>query len=539
MATSSPLPSPLKKPRLSTSCPLTAPPEHIRRVLSIQSHVVHGYVGNRAAVFPLQLLGFEVDVINSVQFSCHTGYPKIAGNKLNGDDLRTLVDGLETNGVLQHQHLITGYIGTASFLREVIRLRQRLPPSCRYICDPVMGDNGKLYVAEECVDVYREEVVPHVTVLTPNQFEAELLTKLKISDLASAAAVCDALHERGPQTVVITTLDVDDATCGGKFIGMMLSEVGRHKWMLRVPYIPGGPFTGTGDLTASMLLAWTQFHPHEMVLALEKSGAVLQSVLRRTVQTDCAFEVGGKRVPPELRIIESKRAIETPTVGMRCHLVNPRKFQGVVFDMDGTLTLPFQLNIARLRERLSIENGVDVVTYLRKKHAGDEKALADAMKIVEEEEAKAFSPPALQPGVKDCISYLVARGVSVAILTRNCQASVTSFLQHAGLPSDSFHPVITRDAPMQNKPSPEAILHCCKVWGVEPASVLVVGDGLDDMKAGTAAGCSTVSMLRPSTDDLDEAAKVALKEAPIVEASEFHISDLKALERFFPLRHEK
>ena len=98
------------------------------RVLSIQSHVVHGYVGNKAAVFPLQLLGFDVDVINSVQFSNHTGYDqKWEGDVLNGGQLDSLLDGLERNDLLKNtQHLLTGYIGSESFLRSVIRVLNTL-----------------------------------------------------------------------------------------------------------------------------------------------------------------------------------------------------------------------------------------------------------------------------------------------------------------------------------------------------------------------------------------------------------------------------
>jgi len=94
------------------------------RVLSIQSHVVHGYVGNKAAVFPLQLLGFDVDVINSVQFSNHTGYQKSwEGDVLNGEQLGSLLDGLERNELLRNTgHLLTGYIGSESFLRVVIKV---------------------------------------------------------------------------------------------------------------------------------------------------------------------------------------------------------------------------------------------------------------------------------------------------------------------------------------------------------------------------------------------------------------------------------
>lgn len=94
-----------------------------RRVLSVQSHVVHGYVGNKSAVFPLQLLGFEVDAVNSVQFCCHTGYPKFGGQVLDGDALWSLVAGLEENGLVAggYSHLLTGYIGSATFLRTVLR----------------------------------------------------------------------------------------------------------------------------------------------------------------------------------------------------------------------------------------------------------------------------------------------------------------------------------------------------------------------------------------------------------------------------------
>ena len=95
-------------------------------VLSIQSHTVHGYVGNKSAVFPLQLLGFEVDPINSVHFTNHTGYPSFGGQILDGKELQSLVDGLKANGLLQqHTHLLTGYIGSESFLNAVLCVTHR------------------------------------------------------------------------------------------------------------------------------------------------------------------------------------------------------------------------------------------------------------------------------------------------------------------------------------------------------------------------------------------------------------------------------
>jgi len=299
------------------------------RVLSVQSHVVHGYVGNRSAVFPLQLLGFNVDVINSVQFSCHTGYGVPCGQKLGGEELRTLVDGLRVNGVLNHKYLLTGYIGAASFLREVIELRRSLGSTCTYLCDPVLGDNGKLYVPEDLVAVYRSEMLEHVSVLTPNQFEAQLLAETTIDSVQTAAAVCDKLHALGPRMIVLTTLDVPDATLDGTHVAMLLSEAGRKKWLLRLPYVEGGPFTGTGDLTAAMLLAGIAMHPHEAPLALEKAGAILQGVLKLTAAMPSITTQDGRRLAPELALVESRRIIENPVIQVRCRLIEPLALQSV------------------------------------------------------------------------------------------------------------------------------------------------------------------------------------------------------------------
>ena len=118
------------------------------RALTIQSHVVSGYVGNKCAVFPLQLHGFDVDPILSVQFSNHTGYGCWKGEVMTGEQLQSLVEGLEQNGLLEgYTHLLTGYIGSASMLRTVARLVRKLRtynPNLVYVCDPVLGDNGRL-----------------------------------------------------------------------------------------------------------------------------------------------------------------------------------------------------------------------------------------------------------------------------------------------------------------------------------------------------------------------------------------------------------
>ncbi|XP_020523374.1 pyridoxal kinase isoform X9 [Amborella trichopoda] len=213
-------------------------PSGTGRVLSIQSHTVQGYVGNKSAIFPLQLLGFDVDPINSVQFSNHTGkqlyitsvsqlrapiyicmrkwdgagYPTFRGQVLDGQQLWDLIEGLEANGLLFYTHLLTGYIGSVSFLNMVFQVVDKLRsinPDLIYVCDPVLGDEGKLYVPQELVSVYKK-VVSVASMLTPNQFEVEQLTGLRITSEQDGLEACNLLHATGPSKVVITSLLVDD-----------------------------------------------------------------------------------------------------------------------------------------------------------------------------------------------------------------------------------------------------------------------------------------------------------------------------------------
>uniref|UniRef100_M3XJF6 Pyridoxal kinase n=1 Tax=Latimeria chalumnae TaxID=7897 RepID=M3XJF6_LATCH len=167
------------------------------RVLSIQSHVVRGYVGNKAATFPLQVLGFEVDTANSVQFSNHTGYAHWKGQVLNADELHELYEGLKLNNVNHYDYVLTGYMRDRSFLKMVVEIVQELKrqnPKLVYVCDPVLGDKwngeGSMYVPEDLLPVYKEIVVPVADIITPNQFEAELLTGRTFYTEKEALEVC-------------------------------------------------------------------------------------------------------------------------------------------------------------------------------------------------------------------------------------------------------------------------------------------------------------------------------------------------------------
>jgi pyridoxine kinase len=269
-------------------------------------------VGNKAAVFPLQLLGFEVDVVNSVHFSNHTGYVGgFEGDVLKGDQLRAILSGLERNGLLSDVgHLLTGYIGSESFLSAVLdvlaTLRKERP--VRFVCDPVLGDRGKFYVPEELVPLYREKVIPQADVLTPNQFEVEQLTGINIKSIDDALKACNVLHDMGPSLVFITSMELA-AEVRDNSMTMLASQRtadATHVWRIDCPVFPG-QFTGTGDLCASLLLAHTATCPDDLPAALEKVINTMHCVIARTYE-HCGESVQSR----ELRLIQSKGDIENP-----------------------------------------------------------------------------------------------------------------------------------------------------------------------------------------------------------------------------------
>ncbi|XP_059671078.1 pyridoxal kinase [Cornus florida] len=298
-------------------------PSETGRVLSIQSHTVQGYVGNKSAVFPLQLLGYDVDPINSVQFSNHTGYPTFKGQVLNGQQLKELIEGLEGNDLLYYTHLLTGYIGSVSFLNtvlEVINKLRSVNPELTYVCDPVLGDEGKLYVPPELVSVYREKVIPVASMLTPNQFEAEQLTGFRIGSEQDGREACNILHTAGPSKVVITSINLDGNLL---LIGSHQKEKGQspEQFKILIPKIPAY-FTGTGDLTTALLLGWSNKYPANLDKAAELAVSSVQALLMRTLKD---YETAGfdpQSSSLEIRLIQSQGDIRNPQVNYKAERYN-------------------------------------------------------------------------------------------------------------------------------------------------------------------------------------------------------------------------
>lgn len=300
---------------------LQARPTHLRicrrhamtasaRVLSVQSHVISGYVGNKAAVFPLQLLGYDVDVLNSCSLTNHTGYKGGApGVRLTGEDLTAAIEGLDRNGLLSSvTHLLTGFIGTASFLEAVTdavgKLRARVETPLTYICDPVLGDRGKLYVPTQLIDIYRDRVLALATVVTPNVFELGLLSG--VADICSesvAFSACRSLHSRGVALVVVTGVQFRPGQ-----VSLLVSTADGDCFAVDAPYLDAA-FTGSGDLTAALLLAWRDRCPGDIRTAARNVAASVAAVLRRTL---AAPKRPGNTPLPELRLVQSRDDILVP-----------------------------------------------------------------------------------------------------------------------------------------------------------------------------------------------------------------------------------
>jgi pyridoxine kinase len=222
-------------------------------ILSIQSHVVYGHVGNSAAVFPLQRLGREVWPLMTVQYSSHVGYAGWRGRAFDAAMIDDCLSGLEAIGVLPRcAGLLTGYLGKAEIGEAALRALERIRAAngaAAYACDPVIGDAGPgVYVAAGVGEFFRDRALPLATIATPNAFELEWLTGKEVNNLQAARRAIAALRVRGPRVVVATSLQLDDTPAGALDV-LAGDEAGF--WRLRTPNLPIS-VNGSGDVFAAL-----------------------------------------------------------------------------------------------------------------------------------------------------------------------------------------------------------------------------------------------------------------------------------------------
>lgn len=313
-----------------------------KKILSIQSSVVFGYVGNRAATFPLQLLGHDVSCLNTVQFSTHTGYPgPPRGLRLTRQQIQELYAGLVAStrhDDSQWDGILTGYVpgveGVQAISETIIpdlqqQHHQDKEQTVVWVLDPVMGDEERgLYVSPEIPPLYRQ-LVPYANVITPNQFELAQLSQLEIQSMAQLKAGIEKVHEMGVKNIVVTTFRDPEDTKVIKIIGSTVNGTSGgngnsvSQFGVDVPYY-SRPYQGTGDLFAALLLAallsgltlseCVVKALNQMRPVLETTGQVFdQAMAGRDWRTE-KMEGRGARVAKscELNIVECAQEILDP-----------------------------------------------------------------------------------------------------------------------------------------------------------------------------------------------------------------------------------
>ncbi|MEX8031610.1 pyridoxal kinase PdxY [Microbacterium sp. 20-116] len=272
------------------------------KVLSIQSAVAFGHVGNSAAVFPLQRIGVEVLPVYTVNFSNHTGYGAWRGPLISPADVADVLTGIEERGVFPEIDVVlSGYQGgegIADVIIDVVERVKRANPDAVYACDPVMGNaKSGCFVAPAIPELLRERVVPVADILTPNQFELGFLTGTEPDGIDSTLASADLVRERGPRTILVTSVERPDREADTIEM-MVVDDAGA--WIVQTPLIPMKA-NGSGDVTAALFTAH-YCRSGDAADALARTASSVFDLLSNT------FESGSR----ELRLIESQEAYANP-----------------------------------------------------------------------------------------------------------------------------------------------------------------------------------------------------------------------------------
>lgn len=559
------------------------------RVLSIQSHTVHGYVGNKAATFPLQTIGYDVQCINSISLSNHPGYAGgFRGKSLEAQELDDFIAGLEGNDLLNYEAVVTGYTRSAPFLQQISKAVAKVKEknnNALYICDPVLGDNGKFYVPTELVDIYQQIIFPLAAVITPNHFEAESLSGVKIGNIGDAYKACAILHRMGPEVCIITGVKLQNqksATVSERFsVIASIKNTSSGMQMLRIdlPFI-NGSFSGCGDLFSALVTAGlcrikTDMYraPYLLGDVLEIASDCMTAVLTLTLNTGSkelrviesapVFRLVHQRLDDLMKKFHRSDGISPQDVPLTfngliendasltakipqylhhsysiypTYVAGAQKVSGIIFDMDGTLTAPGAIDFAAIYRRLQLKRSDgDIIAQINKMENDEERKIALA--IVVDEEMKGCERMMLRPQLIQLFKAIRTAKVRTALSTRNCLMAYEKFMEllisshtdgRSAVALDAiddesfnlytelhsidmeygnsftakqslFHPVLHRDSLNGiNKPDPLVAQHILDDWEILPGhekTVWFVGDSIDDMLCGKAAGCSTCLIL--------------------------------------------
>ena len=270
-------------------------------ILSIQSHVSLGHAGNASAVFPLQRMGVNVWPVYTVLFS-HSG-PNRKGSTVSAKTVEAVLEGIDAQGVIgQCDGILSGYLGepeTAEVLGDAVKRFKQQNPELLYCCDPVMGDDGRVYVDKALTSWFLNSLIPMADIVTPNQFELELLTGYRVSTLDSVIMAGRALTALGPEIVLVTSVMPDDSD--NRKVGMMVVTE-RDAWYVQTPFFEKpGAIGGSGDVATAVFLA-RYLAVKDLKLALEYTAGVMFGLFEHACQTGSN----------ELQLIEAQDKLVNP-----------------------------------------------------------------------------------------------------------------------------------------------------------------------------------------------------------------------------------
>ncbi|TCR61696.1 pyridoxal kinase PdxY [Bosea sp. BK604] len=251
-------------------------------ILSIQSHVAYGHVGNASAVFPMQRLGVDVWPIHTVQFSNHTGYGAWKGRVFDGATIDEVMEGIAERGVLPTcDGVLSGYMGSADIGHAILSAVERVRaanPKAMYCCDPVIGDVGRgIFVRPGIPEFMREQAVPAADIVTPNQFELELLTDIEVKTISDAHRAVETLRDAGPKVVLVTSLVTEETPADA--IDLMAADA-QGAYRVRTPKLDVS-VNGAGDAIAALFFVH-YLREGSAASALAKASSSVFGLLKRT-----------------------------------------------------------------------------------------------------------------------------------------------------------------------------------------------------------------------------------------------------------------
>ena len=281
------------------------------QILSIQSAVAYGHVGNSAAVFPLQRIGVEVMPVFTVNFSNHTGYGAWRGRVIDPEEVRDVLLGIEERGAFARTDaVLSGYQGSEGIAEVVVEAAARVKaanPAAIYACDPVMGNaTTGCFVAPAIPDLLRDRVVPVADLITPNQFELGYLTGSEPRTLDETLEAADAARAMGPSTVLVTSVERPEAEPETL---EMLAVDDRGAWLVATPRLPFHA-NGSGDVTAALFTAH-YLRERDAADALARTVSSVFELLEATLASE----------ERELQLVPSQQAFVAPRRAFRARQV--------------------------------------------------------------------------------------------------------------------------------------------------------------------------------------------------------------------------